>query len=360
MSGDKDAVQVDTPDVIMYIDFDFQEARMYLVGVDIGGTKCAVIFGRTPEGGDPFSQEPEILDKRKFPTTSDPVEMIGKLCDETQKMLESNGIRNSEVECIGVNCGGPVDSRNGVILSPPNLIGWDDVHICEIFEKRFNIKSKLQNDANAGALAEWFYGSGRGCDNMMFITFGTGFGAGLILDGRLYSGTNDMAGEVGHIRLDENGPVGFGKAGSCEGFCSGGGIAQLAKTKVLEKLQMGEKVSFCPSLAELDSLDAKIVGDAAEAGDPLGLEIYRISGEHLGRALSIFIDILNPEVIAIGSIFARSTDIIWPHAKKVIEKEALIHSRKVCRVLPATLGEKIGDLEALSIALYGVSKGGKI
>ncbi len=348
---------VDTHNVIMYIDFDFREALMYLIGIDIGGTKCAVILGKTPEGEDPVSQQPVIVDKEKFPTGADPDFMIDKLCAETEKILKKNRVKNEEVACIGINCGGPVDSRNGIILSPPNLIGWEEVHICEIFEKRFNIKSKLQNDANAGALAEWFYGSGRGLSNMMFITFGTGFGAGLILDGRLYSGTNDMAGEVGHVRLAEHGPVGFGKAGSCEGFCSGGGIAQLARTKVLEKLQMGEKVEFCPKVDDLEKLDAKIVGDAAEAGDPLALEIYRISGEYLGRALSIFIDILNPELIAIGSIFARSTDILWPHARRVIEKEALIHARMVCRVVPAGLGEKIGDLEALSIAVYEVAKG---
>lgn len=329
---------------------------MYLVGIDIGGTKCAVILGKADDKA-PLSGEPAILDKIKFPTTPSPDEVIEKLLDHTEEILKRNSVTNDQVACIGINCGGPVDSRNGIILSPPNLIGWDEIRIVEIFEERFGIHSKLQNDANAGALAEWLYGAGMGTSNMMFITFGTGFGAGLILDGRLYSGTSDMAGEVGHVRLADHGPVGFGKAGSCEGFCSGGGIVQIARTKVLEKLQMGEPVSFCKSVDELDSLTAKVVGDAAEAGDELGLEIYEISGRYLGKALSIFIDILNPEVIAIGSIFARSTDILWPHAKEVIEKETLIHARRVCRVVPAQLGEKIGDLEALSIAAYEISGG---
>ncbi len=330
---------------------------MYLIGIDIGGTKCAVILGKAVNEANPLSEEPIIIDKVKFLTTSNPDEVIEKLCVTTEDILKRNALSNEEVACIGINCGGPVNSRNGIILSPPNLIGWDEIHIVEVFEKRFRIKSKLQNDANAGALAEWLYGAGKGCSNMMFITFGTGFGAGLILNGKLYSGTSDMAGEVGHVRLADHGPVGFGKAGSCEGFCSGGGIVQIGRTKVLEKLQMGEEVSFCKSIDELDNLTAKIIGDAAEAGDKLGLEIYEISGRYLGKALSIFIDILNPEVIAIGSIFTRSTDIIWPHAQKVIEKETLIHARKVCKVVPAVLGEKIGDLEALSIAAYEVSGG---
>lgn len=330
---------------------------MHLIGIDIGGTKCAVILGRVKNSLAPIAEEPDIIDKIKFPTDKDPQFVIEKLCRTTEDIMAKHKLSASEIECIGINCGGPVDSRNGIILSPPNLIGWDEIHIVDIFEKRFGIKSKLQNDANAGAVAEWLYGAGRGCSNVMFITFGTGFGAGLILDGKLYSGTSDMAGEVGHIRLADNGPVGFGKAGSCEGFCSGGGIVQIARTKVLEKLQMGEEVSFCKSIDEIDGLTAKIVGDAAEAGDELGLEIYEISGRYLGKALSIFIDLLNPEIIAIGSIFARSTEILWPHAKKVIEKETLIHARKVCRVVPAALGERIGDLEALSIAAYEISKG---
>lgn len=330
---------------------------MYLIGIDIGGTKCAVILGKAFNEANPLSEEPVIIDKVKFPTTLDPGEVIDKLCATAEDILKLNSIKNDEVACIGINCGGPVNSRDGIILSPPNLLGWDEIHIVEIFEKRFGIKSKLQNDANAGALAEWLYGAGKGCSNMMFITFGTGFGAGLILNSQLYSGTSDMAGEVGHVRLADHGPVGFGKAGSCEGFCSGGGIVQIGRTMVLEKLQMGKEVSFCKSIDELDNLTAKIIGDAAEAGDELGLQIYEISGRYLGKALSIFIDILNPEVIAIGSIFARSTDIIWPHAQKVIERETLIHARKVCKVVPAALGEKIGDLEALSIAAYEVSGG---
>ncbi|MFO7611203.1 MAG: ROK family protein [Clostridia bacterium] len=331
---------------------------MHLIGIDIGGTKCAVVLGLADKGN-PVSAEPMILDKIKFTTEGSPGAIIDRLCRETEEIISRHGLSKDDIACIGINCGGPIDSRNGIILSPPNLIGWDDIHIVDIFEKRLGIRSKLQNDANAGALAEWLFGAGRGCSNVMFITFGTGFGAGLILDGRLYSGTNDMAGEVGHVRLADHGPVGFGKEGSCEGFCSGGGIVQLAGTKVLERLQMGEKVSFCNGIEDIEGLTAKIVGDAAEAGDELAMEIYEISGRYLGKALSIFIDILNPEVIAIGSIFARSTDLLWPHAEKVIKKEALTHAQKVCRVVPAGLGERIGDLEALSIAAYEMAKGGK-
>lgn len=175
-------------------------------------------------------------------------------------------------------------------------------------------------------------------------------GAGLILDGKIYSGTNDMAGEVGHIRLADNGPVGYGKAGSFEGYCSGGGIAQLARTMVLEKMQKGEKVAFCDSIDKLCEINAKVVGDAAEAGDELAKEIYRMCGCYLGRGLSILIDVLNPEIIVLGSIFARSKDLLYETAMEIIRKEALSYSRNVCKIVPAGLGEMIGDYAALAVA----------
>ena len=317
-----------------------------ILGIDIGGTKCAVILGaETIEGID-------IIDRISFPTVNEKgyEGTIDKIFLEISKIITAHNINISDVASIGISCGGPLDSKRGIIMSPPNLPGWDNIKIVDIFEKHFGIKTKIQNDANACALAEWRYGAGKGFKNVIFLTFGTGLGAGLILDGKLYSGTNDMAGEIGHIRLDNNGPVGYGKAGSFEGFCSGGGIAILAKTRVLEKLQMGEKVSFCQSIDKLDYINAKVVADAAEKGDATAIEIYKESGSYLGSGLAILIDILNPEIIIIGSIFARSKDLLWPYAKEVIEKESLLYSRNVCKIVPAILGEKIGDYAALAIA----------
>ncbi|MFO7636028.1 MAG: ROK family protein [Clostridia bacterium] len=326
---------------------------MFLVGVDIGGTKCAVVLGKAVRGSS-GEKSIEIVSKTKFPTEpgNGPGFIIDRLMDATRDIISGNGLLPSQVACIGINCGGPLNSREGLILSPPNLIGWDRIPITDMFQKALGIRTRLQNDANAGALAEWMYGAGRGFSNIMFITFGTGFGAGLILDGRLYAGTSDTAGEIGHIRISDHGPVGFGKEGSLEGFCSGGGIAQLARTKVLERFQTGKPVSFCASMEDMEKIDAKMVGDAADAGDELAREVYRISGTYLGKGLSIFIDLINPQRIIIGSIFARSTHLLWPHAKEVIDRETLVHAREACEVVPAGLGEKIGDLAALSIAVY--------
>jgi len=317
-----------------------------LIGLDIGGTKCAVILGQAD--GDKL----EIVDKLGFPTETNlgPDHSLNAIFRHIDLMMERNGLKPSNFKAIGISCGGPLDSKTGIIMSPPNLPGWDNVPLVKLLTERYGIRAGIQNDANACALAEWKFGAGRGTENMIFMTFGTGLGAGLIINGRLYAGTNDMAGEVGHIRLSGFGPVGYGKAGSWEGFCSGGGIAQLARTMIMEKFQMGESVSFCKSVEDLNSITAQAVADAAMNGDELALQIYRISGQFLGKGLSVLIDILNPEMIVIGSIFSRSKELLEPYAMEVIRKEALSHSANVCRIVPARLGEELGDYAALSVA----------
>ena len=242
-----------------------------LIGVDIGGTKCAVSIGALQD------EDIVILDKEGFPTTG-VNQTIQDIQDTIRAVLERNGIPENNIRAIGISCGGPLDSRKGMILSPPNLPGWDNIPIMKILSNEFGVKAAVHNDANACALAEWKFGAGKGTRNMVFMTFGTGLGAGLILDGKLYTGTNDNAGELGHMRLADYGPVGYGKAGSFEGFCSGGGIRQLAQSLVREKLQMGSAVPWCPD-DDLEKITAKTVAQAARNGDPLALEIYRISAK---------------------------------------------------------------------------------
>lgn len=316
---------------------------MYILGFDIGGTKCAAITARYENG------ELLLCGRESIPTdhSVSPYEMIDRLMALADKILD-------EKPCaIGISCGNPLDTKNGRIMSPPNLPGWDNVEIVRVLEEHYAVRAYLQNDADACAMAEWRFGAGKGLQNMVFITFGTGFGAGLILGGRLYSGTNGNAGEVGHIRLERFGPVGYGKAGSWEGFCSGGGIAQLAYMKATEMAQCGKYPSFFRKGMGASDISAKSVAEAAREGDECALEVYRICGEYLGRGLSLIIDILNPECIVIGSIFARSRDLLWDEAQKQIKREVLAPSFECCKILPAELGERIGDYGAITVALYG-------
>ncbi len=321
--------------------------KKYYLGIDIGGTKCAVIAG---------TEEMEILEKINFPTETQkgPDHAIKQLLQIATLIVNTLGIQ--ELQSIGISCGGPLDSKKGIVQSPPNLPGWDDIPIVKLFNERFHVPVFLQNDANACALAEWKFGAGKGFENLIFLTFGTGMGAGIIADGRLFSGTNDLAGEVGHIRLSDDGPEAYGKKGSFEGFCSGAGISRIAKKIAADKFARDETVTFCSGIEEVDNITTKDVAEAAANGDKAALEIFEISGEHLGKGLSILIDILNPQIIVIGSIYARCRQFLEPACMKVIEKEALEPARKVCRVVPAALGEQVGDFASLSVAIVSLKQ----
>jgi len=317
---------------------------MNIIGVDIGGTKSGVTLATYKDG------EVNFLAKTEFPTKGEPQVIIDRLLADINKLTSESTLT---FDVCGINCGGPLNSKDGIILCPPNLPGWINIPVVKIFQSELGIPTYLQNDANAGAIAEHLFGAGRGYNNIIFLTHGTGMGGGLILNGKLYSGTSDMAGEVGHLRLARFGPVGFGKAGSFEGFCSGGGIAKLAQTMALEKLQVGGRVSFCKDIDELTSITAKDVAEAAYKGDKLAREVFELSGEYLGVALSLLIDILNPERILLGSIYGRCKDLLYDSMMQVIEKETISFSREVCEIMPCGLGEAINDYEAVAIGIYG-------
>ncbi len=303
------------------------------IGVDIGGTKCAVTSA---------DNSGKIIDKIKFPTTN---------YEETIHNIINFVRQLGTADAIGISCGGPLNPKKGIIMSPPNLPGWDNVEIVRIFETEFNTKTFLQNDANACAMAEHRFGAGKGCNNMVFLTFGTGMGAGLILNGKIYDGACGNAGEIGHIRMSPSGPVGYGKAGSFEGFCSGNGLKQLGQIKARELLQMGKIPSFCKSYGELDSITAKNVAECAKKGFADAVEVYDICSKYLGMGLSIIIDLLNPEKIVIGSIYERSSELLQNRMMDIIKAEALTSSLESCTIVKAALGDSIGDLAAISVAM---------
>lgn len=325
--------------------------KSYYIGIDIGGTKCAVIAG---------TEDMEIWEKVQFETETEkgPDFTIKKLLHEVGSMAKH--YQDQQLIAIGISCGGPLNSKEGIIQSPPNLPGWDEIYIKKIFEEAFDIPVFLQNDANACALAEYHFGAGKGTENMIFLTFGTGLGAGLILNGRLYSGTNDLGGEVGHIRLEKEGPVGFGKEGSFEGFCSGAGIARLGQIMILDRIKQGEKISLIDNIEDLDRLTAKDLAVAALSKDPLALEVFELSGSYLGKGLAILIDTFNPQKIVIGGVYARNPQLFDSSCQKVIREEAIPSAIDVCEVVPAALGDAVGDFASLSVAIAGNKELGTI
>jgi glucokinase len=319
------------------------EAKL-LIGIDIGGTKTAVLLSAQP---------PAALSRKEFPTrpAQGPERALQLIKSTIRDLLAEQGVGASAIARLGVSCGGPLDRVRGIIQSPPNLPTWDEVPIKAILEREFQAECLIENDANAGAVAEHRFGAGEGCQNMVFLTMGTGLGAGIITDGRLYRGTNDLAGEVGHLRLTRTGPVGHNKKGSAEGWASGGGMAQVAQQAVARAIKRKRPTRLAKLYKFGGPITAKDIGVAARQGDAVALQVLESTGERLGEVLAILVDLLNPDRIVIGGLAMRLGDLLLEPARRVMRREALDLPAQTCQVLPATLGERIGDVAALCIAM---------
>jgi glucokinase len=307
--------------------------KVYL-GVDVGGTKTAVILSAHP---------PEALARIEFATLPDqgPERALQLIVESGRSLLAQHSVG---VQAVGVSCGSPLDRVKGIIQAPPNLATWVDVPIRSLLEEAFDAPCQVENDANAGAVAEHRFGAGVGADHMVFLTLGTGLGAGIIANGSLYLGAQGDAGEIGHVRLSPTGPVGYHKAGSIEGWSSGGGIAQLA-ARVLARPGRSSR------LHAVENVTARDVGIAAQAGDAVARSILRRSGERLGQTLAMLIDVLNPQRIVLGGLAWRMGEPFMAPMRRVMEREALPQTLRACEVVPAALGEKIGDVAAMCVAM---------
>lgn len=298
-----------------------------ILGLDIGGTKTAVVVG-TSRG--------EILSRRQFTTASE--RGFEKVLDELSMTITQVLASAPEpVQAISVSVGGPLDILRGIINSPPNLPGWNNIPLKDLLTKKFSLPVFVEHDGNAGALAEFYFGAGRGFRNIVFLTMGTGLGAGLILDGRVYRGTTDTAGEVGHIRIAEDGPLCYGKRGSLEGYGSGTGIAKLAQM-------------MFPSLWD-GSATVVDIHTALKKGSPEAKQVFERAATSMGRGFAMIADFINPQRIILGGLGLRIADAFLPVAEAVFRQEALPQSSAACSIVPAQLGEAIGDVASLCAAL---------
>ncbi len=297
-----------------------------IVGLDVGGTKTAVVLG---------DAEGRILSRTQFATN--PAlgfeKVFDDMCDGVRSTIES---ADGLVSALSVSIGGPLDVLTGVIKSPPNLPGWDNIPLKKLLTEQFHLPVYIEHDGNAGALAEFYFGAGKGFRNIVFITMGTGFGAGFILDGRLYRGTSDVAGEIGHIRIAETGPNCYGKSGSLEGYASGNGIAKLARSMHPELWSNQVQVIELYEAYKAGSVEAKMVFERASL--------------YLGRGLAMVVDFLNPQRVILGGLGMRLQDALLEPALRVYDQEVLPVAGDVCEIVPAALGESIGDYAALSAA----------
>lgn len=310
----------------------------YIVGVDIGGTKVACVLA---------DAEGNILARQWQPTRSAEgwQTVVQQLFEMTEKVLE--GVHLQKVRGIGISCGGPLDSQQGIVYSPPNLPGWDAVPIKRLFEERFGLSTRLENDANATALAEHRFGAGRGTRNMVFMTWGTGIGGGLILDGRLYRGTNDLAGEIGHTTVLLDGPLcGCGKRGCLEALASGPSIARRARELANESPE-----SLVWQRVTPEEVTAQHVVEAALEGDTFARFVLAEAATYMGIGIANVAQILNPERVVLGTIAVKAGDLVLEPLRRAFAVHAWERVQEVLQVVPAELGDRAQDLAAICLWL---------
>lgn len=304
-----------------------------LLGLDIGGSKIACVEG---------DAQARILQRIEMPTeAARPFESTLPLILDAVRTLRAQAhAAGRKIITVSVSIGGPLQIESGVLHEPPHLPGWHHVPLKRrLTESIPDLGVHIEHDGNAGALAEFHFGAGRSrpdLRHLIFLTFGTGLGAGFIIDGRILHGASDTAGEIGHWRLSPRGPMGYGKRGSWEGFASGAGLVQLAAQRYPHRWNTQTSIRALVAAMQRD--------------DPDALAVARAAGRRLGQGLALLIDALNPELIVLGSLAVALGDRVLAPARAAAAREALPQAFASCQIVPAALGAGIGDVAALMAA----------
>lgn len=305
------------------------------IGVDIGGTKVAA--GIVDSHGQILTQTRAPMNCRK--TAEDGLASVIAAIEQ----LEKNGSPNhKKFPRIGICAPGPLDPRTGVIINPPNVPCWRDYPLANAVAQHFSAAVKLDNDANAGGLAEYLWGAGRGYRNVFFATIGTGIGTGIVLDGKIFHGRTGSAAEGGHVSIDLNGPTcNCGKKGCIEVLASGTAIARRAKEKLAKSPDDGAKLLALAD-GKIEAVRSEMVAKAAAVGDLLSIQILEETIEYLAVWLGNIVDLLEPEVIILGGGAGEMLKPRFGEIQKRMHKWCVNSRYHEIPILPAHYGENAG------------------
>ncbi len=330
-----------------------------VVGVDLGGTqtRTAVLRGTA------------LLSRIGLLTGENPTpeRVIPRTMRAIEQALDQAHVSLDQIAGIGFAMPGPVNSHTGIVYSPPNLPGWDNVPLRDIFSQQFNIPVFVENDANAAALGEYIFGAGRGTENMIYMTISTGIGGGVIIDGKILEGASGMGGELGHMTVDWRGErCNCGNIGCLERIASGTAIA-LRANELIAQGNGADLLAFALSHAEhpsahapSDSLGAsslmhvkaRTVALAAAAGVPTAQKIIATAAEALGVALVNIIHIFNPEMIILGGGLTEMGSLLLDPAKQLVQERTMPVPFKAVRIVLAQLGHNMGLVGAGTLVYY--------
>jgi glucokinase len=298
----------------------------FLLGIDIGGTKCAAVIG--DKAGVVYVRSEWLSLAEQGPGA-----MLVRIVGESRKLLAKY-----RAEAVGVSIGGPLNSREGIIYSPPNLPGWDAFPLKAALVKEFSLPVNIEHDAAACAFAEYLWGAGSEAENLAYLTCGTGFGSGYVFGGKIHRGARGGSCEVGHIGLRDEGPIAFGKKGSAEAYGSGTALTLLAAWRFPQRWG-----GVAPSGAELAQL--------ARQGDADAGEILRLNADAVGEVAAILADALGLDLVLIGSL-ARYLGEPWlEEVRRSFATRVLPSIGNKCFITGSGLAERLQDCSALAAAL---------
>ena len=315
-----------------------------ILGIDIGGTKVALCLAMS---------DGTILGKSRVANVNGKAdEILPKIVEQAKLLLTENNLTTDELRAIGICSPAPHDIENGIIISPYNLPGWRNVPIRDYLVKELNTEAFMENDANAGALAEWFFGVGKKCNNMLYLTMSTGIGGGVITNGHLVQGVNHNAGEVGHMVLDiaEDAPLcACGQRGCFEAFSGGRAIA----LNVQNELKNNDIETAIIELADgnVDKIDMIAIEEAVKAGDPYAQKIWHNMSVRNAQGIGLLINALNPEKVVLGTLAWAAGDLFMKPLMENISKFAWPQMLEKCEIVPSELRRDIGEYAGISVAL---------
>lgn len=308
------------------------------IGIDVGGTNVKIALV-DDNGKIIYSNSVPTYAKMGYEYT------VNNIKQAIKDLMKETNTTPSDIEGIGFDFPGQVDCKTGVVKLAPNIPGWVNVPIAQMIEDEFHIPTRIDNDVRCAALGELKFGAGRGCENFICITVGTGIGSGIVINGKVVRGATNAAGELGHIKLQMNGgPIcGCGDTGCLEAFASGPAIVAMAQ----EYIKGGKSTKFREmAAAEGGEITPYMVAKAAEEGDPVAKRIFEIVGEYIGIGLTSVINLLNPERVIIGGGVAESGELLLRPIRKTIKERAMVVAGNAVEIVPAQLGNSAGVIGA--------------
>lgn len=324
-----------------------EDIRNLTMGIDLGGSKILTAIV-DPQGG-MLSSDESIT-----PATKEREAIIQCILDSAQHALKQAGVTITEICAIGVGAAGISNPEAGILFSSPNLPGLRNVLLRDIMQERLGKKTFLINDADAAALGEFYFGAAKGVDDFIYITLSTGIGGGIIIDGKIYTGAIGAAGEVGHMTINDKGPIcNCGNRGCWETLASGTALTREARKRIEKGVR-----TYILEYAEgdIEKVTPQAIHSAAQQGDSLAKELIARTGYYVGVGLANLINIFNPELIVIGGGLSNMGDMLLKPALKVAGERAFKEAFQAVRFASAGLGANSGVLGAAAFALQEMRK----